>query len=729
MILNTKPNNEAILSNVGEIGEFHIRTSAKAFGILSSSLYANKIRAIIRELSCNAIDSHMAAGKPDIPFDIHLPNSLEPWFSIRDYGVGMSHDQVTDVYTTYFESTKSDSNDFIGALGLGSKTPFSYTDNFSVTSIKDGWKGIYTAFINESGVPSIALMSVSTTEDCNGVEIRFSVNDNYDFGKFRNEAKEVYTHFKLIPNVLGFNEFQPGEVNYKDRDVVPGIHYVGTYNSYAVMGNIAYPISIPNAESCLGDLAGLLRCGLEIHFDIGELDFQPSREGLSYIPQTISAIKDKLTYLKDHLTVKLTKMADEIPNIWDRAAFLNTRRSENLWNASVREYVIATNFVGMTDPKSSYSFGLRTFAFKVSDLAQKYNIEIQGIQTNPSTNYKSMGSLRPTIKYVNNPQTGVQESYSEWTIEMDCHVYFVTNDLKTGAGERAKYHWRNYDFGKDRPYRSNIYILNAADKTRPANYTQFLKDFYNPSQVVAASSLLEKPRKASGTGANVSILKLEPKSSLGWNNTNGMVWRDAGDIDNFDSEVTYYYLPMNGFVPQSERMNGMTIKNLHDLMSSSGVKWLNNIKIYGVRKKDLDFIKEQPNWINLETHIESVLSNIDDKFMLGVALGTVDNARRVAYNSTIVAKIKDKDSPYLKLVTSLKGISPITSYAFDNLEKLTERFAPKIGKNPKDVRTKLTKEVKQVHDRYTLLKYVPYHADESDIYNYINIIDKQMKGN
>ena len=84
MIINSAPQNEAILSNVGEVGEFRIRNSAKAFKILSDGLYANKIRAIIRELSCNAVDSHVAAGKADVPFSVHLPNQLEPWFSIRD---------------------------------------------------------------------------------------------------------------------------------------------------------------------------------------------------------------------------------------------------------------------------------------------------------------------------------------------------------------------------------------------------------------------------------------------------------------------------------------------------------------------------------------------------------------------------------------------------------------------------------------------------------------------
>ena len=242
MILNNTPENQAIMSNVGEIGEFRIRNSAKAFNILSSGLYANKIRAIIRELSCNAVDSHVAAGKTDVPFEIHLPNSLDPFFSIRDFGTGLTHDQVTNIYTTYFESTKTDSNAFIGALGLGSKSPFSYTDNFTVTAIKDGKRGIYSAFTNGEGVPSIALMMTEETDEPSGVEIKFSVNDRYDFYKFRDEAVKVFRHFKLKPTIKGCAEFRFELPDYETRDIIPGVHTLNNARrSVAVMGNIAYP--------------------------------------------------------------------------------------------------------------------------------------------------------------------------------------------------------------------------------------------------------------------------------------------------------------------------------------------------------------------------------------------------------------------------------------------------------------------------------------------------------
>jgi len=377
MLLHTAPQDEAILSNVGEVGDFKIKASAKAFSILSSGLYANKIRAIVRELSCNAVDSHVAAGKQETPFDVHLPNDLEPWFSIRDYGTGLSHAQVTQIYTTYFESTKTTSNEYIGALGLGSKSPFAYTDNFTVTAVQNGKKGIYSAFINGQGVPSIAQMMTEDTDEPNGVEVKFSVNDRYDYSKFRDEARTVYTYFKLKPIVTGYKDFEFNDIVYDTKDIIPGVHsYKNSYHSKAVMGNIGYPIEIPNSDKVLGELRTLLNCGLEMHFAIGELDFQASREGLSYIPQTIEAIKAKLVAVNSALTTVLAKEADAIENLWERALFLSNKRSQDLWKAAVGEYVTKNKPAMVQLDNNRYWDFIQSPKVMVDELAKKYNISI-----------------------------------------------------------------------------------------------------------------------------------------------------------------------------------------------------------------------------------------------------------------------------------------------------------------------------------------------------------------
>jgi DNA topoisomerase VI subunit B len=137
---------------INNTNQFQIKASSHAFRILSDGLYSDKISSIIRELSCNALDSHIANGNPEIPFQIHIPSKLIPHFHIRDYGIGLSEEDIMGLYSTYFASTKGQSNDFVGALGLGSKSPFSYTDSFTVESWFNNEKKTYAIFIGDEGV-------------------------------------------------------------------------------------------------------------------------------------------------------------------------------------------------------------------------------------------------------------------------------------------------------------------------------------------------------------------------------------------------------------------------------------------------------------------------------------------------------------------------------------------------------------------------------------------------
>jgi|GEM_PF-5755908 len=127
MKLSHRGEEKATTSGGSSLGRYRIAQSKAAFETMSSRLYSDKVRAVLRELSCNAWDAHIAADKSDVPFDIHLPTDFEPWFEVKDYGTGMSHRDIVDLFCTYFGTNKSDSDKFIGALGLGSKSPFCLT--------------------------------------------------------------------------------------------------------------------------------------------------------------------------------------------------------------------------------------------------------------------------------------------------------------------------------------------------------------------------------------------------------------------------------------------------------------------------------------------------------------------------------------------------------------------------------------------------------------------------
>ena len=722
MLLNTAPQNEAIMSNVGEVGDFKIKASAKAFSILSSGLYANKIRAIVRELSCNAVDSHVAAGKTDTPFDVHLPNQLEPWFSIRDYGTGLTHEQVTSIYTTYFESTKTDSNDYIGALGLGSKSPFSYTDNFTVTAIRDGKKGIYSAFINGNGVPSIAQMMTEDTDEPAGVEVKMSVNDNYDFSKFRDEARQVYTYFKLRPVVTGYKDFQFHEVEYETENIIPGVHSYKHGRSVAIMGNIAYPIDIPNSDKNLGELRSLLACGLEMHFAIGELDFQASREGLSYIPSTIEAIKAKLIAVNSSLTQVLAKEADEVANLWERALFLKNKRDSALWSNAVVKYVTDTKLpTANIDSKNHWTF----FADNkqtVDALAKKYNISVTCFQhSTSSTTAKTINSSADHVKKADG--TGY-DVVPYWHFSIDRGARFVINDLKIGATERAKFHWRNTAKEKTEAQNHNVYVLSKHDKTKDMKLKAFFAAIHNPPEAwKSIASNLKLKERITGNLKNVTILSLQERNHGGYYRAKEMVWRDAGKADTFDKATTFYYLPLSGFNPISKTDGSFNVKELFNNLRECGVSTLHNQTIYGVRKGDIEFIQTQKNWVNIEDHIAKELSAIDNKLTMSLVLQAVDSFNLLQYNSNIVYGVEDSTSPYIKLVTQFHGFEKI-KYSEHALRTLCRMYAKNVSFNPQDTVDAFTAQCKVVAERYPLLQYLR-SAPNAEVSAYINLIDKK----
>jgi hypothetical protein len=706
MILTKQVENEAILSNVGATTDFKIKATAKSFRILADGLYANKIRAVIRELSCNAYDSHVAAGKPDLPFDVHLPNSLEPFFSIRDYGVGLSNEEVTNIFTTFFESTKTGSNDFVGALGLGSKSPFSYTDNFTVTAIKAGVKGVYTAFINEHGVPSIALMAEEETTDPNGVEIRFAVENQYDFSSFCSEAVYVYRTFKHKPVVSGNSRFKFDDFEYESKDIITGVHVAKSMNnSVAIMGNIGYPIRIPDSDQTLNELGYMLRCGLVIEFAIGELDFQASREGLSYIPQTINAIKQKLELLRGELSVFVEREATAIDNLWERAEYLIAKSKTDLWRSAVIHYV-TTNKFALVDASHNWVNNIN-ISFDLGTIKNDYNIDLRGF-------YHSKGEKTcSSISLHHSKWDAATQSYlPQWDITVSTNVHFVVTNTKVGAQERARYHWRN----NNQKSNQRVYVLAPVDKTQPMKTQEFFDALHNPpaSNIKFASELDEKPRKA-GMGRNVSIMCLERRGNGGYYRRDDMVWRNAGNLNVYSTTETFYYLPVKGFNSLGKIDN---VKALHNYLNQAK---LGVSKVFGVRKTDLEAVEALTNWKNLDEHVKEKLEDFGDEQIPGLVKSAIDFSTLYDYN---VVKLIDSNSSYLKLYNEFKDVKKVDGELQSAIRWLSQQYGVQTKGNV-DISTTVDKYKQEVSDmktRYPLVQYLR-HAPDKEVANYINMID------
>ena len=87
-----------------------------------------------------------------------MPTRFNPHFTVRDFGDGLSHDDVCNIYVRYCKSTKRQSNAFTGQLGIGCKSGFAYGDSFTVTSYHKGVKTTYVAQIDETSQGKIIKM-------------------------------------------------------------------------------------------------------------------------------------------------------------------------------------------------------------------------------------------------------------------------------------------------------------------------------------------------------------------------------------------------------------------------------------------------------------------------------------------------------------------------------------------------------------------------------------------
>jgi len=159
---------------------------------MRDKIYSNKIKAVVREYLCNAIDEHNKFKiKTPVLTGIRSENN-ENTFYVRDFAKGLSEKDVRSIFGMYFRSTKSKSNDSIGGFGVGSKAGHCYNDTFFVTSYFQNKKTLYTCVLGggDNGVPVGHIYKIDES-DCQetGLEVCVPVKQSESF-TFAQEIKD-----------------------------------------------------------------------------------------------------------------------------------------------------------------------------------------------------------------------------------------------------------------------------------------------------------------------------------------------------------------------------------------------------------------------------------------------------------------------------------------------------------------------------------------------------------
>ncbi|MBD9511544.1 ATP-binding protein [Ensifer sp. ENS10] len=277
----------------GKAEAFGMSESAEFFTVLSDTLYRDKVRAVAREVICNAWDAHIITDQTDLPIEIKLTNEE---LVIKDFGPGIAPERMRPIYCIYGASTKVKSEKETGGFGLGSKAPFAYSDHFSVTSAFEGLRTVYAVSrggAETDGKPDMRPM-VQTPTKATGITVSIPIRNATDRQNFENHIKAVVRQggikAKLNDVLLDTIDYEPSR---KLGYMLMRRQGYGELNEsvvYVLYGTVLYPLTTTHAEitkqtrhiaNYLGENRVILLA------PANSVGVTPSRESLSYSDKTI----------------------------------------------------------------------------------------------------------------------------------------------------------------------------------------------------------------------------------------------------------------------------------------------------------------------------------------------------------------------------------------------------------------------------------------------------------
>lgn len=275
-----------------------------------TDLYSDPEMAVIREYSTNALDAHVEAGI-NKPIEITLPSSLAPFFRVRDYGTGLNAEDIRNIYSRYGASSKRESNDVVGMLGLGCKSALTYTDQFTLSGTKDGVCTQVSISRDEDGGGSMTIVAEYQTDDPSGVEIIVPAKG---YNEFETKATEFFKYWKSGTVLVNGSEPPKLEGTWLAKDLLIVAKEHGRYGDrqkdVVVMGNVAYPLSDNDYHQIDG------RYAIVAFVNIGDVNFTPSRETLQMTKKTKTTIENIKERVKKERDAAFTK---EVQNAATRA--------------------------------------------------------------------------------------------------------------------------------------------------------------------------------------------------------------------------------------------------------------------------------------------------------------------------------------------------------------------------------------------------------------------------
>jgi hypothetical protein len=290
--------------------------------------YKDRVLAPIREYATNAYDSHVAAGNP-APIEIETPNEMRPVYVVRDFGLGMDEKDIREQFSQYGFSSKRDSDDAVGMLGIGCKSAFAYTDQFTMVCVKNNHRITVLLTRDADGCAAWQIVDSEFTSDPNGVEIQLPVVGSPVI--FNDRVRAFFRYWEPGTVLI---DGQPPDAddqfpNEEDIEIDPGCVTLTKRTGgrdIIVMGNVPYPVDHMQVDRLVNRQSQNysrrdMWCAV-IRVPIGAVNFTPSREDLDYTKRTTQLLDEARSYISgaiDRIAVYDVASADSFADAFNRA--------------------------------------------------------------------------------------------------------------------------------------------------------------------------------------------------------------------------------------------------------------------------------------------------------------------------------------------------------------------------------------------------------------------------
>lgn len=529
--------------------------------------YSDPMLATMREIIANGIDASCGT-----KVDVQLPTRIEPNFIVRDYGEGLSEEDMLGLYSKFGKSTKRDANKSIGGFGVGKFAPLAYTDSFIIVSYHDGVKDSYTMKVDDDEGTSIQKLFSEDSEEANGIYIQVPV-ENQHIEPFNLKFKNFSRYLQGSLNVKNdsFDYIEPEiSCDVFDFFVDPSEYYYRASkqeecnNAYILMGGIMYPVKREDNHKNFVK-------GLVYKAKIGEFKLHHSREALEYNNSTVEKLKEA----SDKIALELKKQLKSKFN-----------SCHCLYEATKIQYNTVAKY-GRFFSKAAVSvdFDPTKFGDQVvsSSLFDKKGVKLTKVSRNRNGN----------LSFSNPQWIGASE------LDPDENHIFVIDDgvLPRAPSSRLSF--------LDRTQRVTL-IIGKSEETQKTLLNRFkmmkspmVKLLSECERIITKRVATKKSLGSSLTGTDILLFDKDARCYK-----QSDVW-EAQKEDLPDSE-TYYYVRYHA--NKFQKLDGGAFGRDGDspLANKNFVSSLMGINpdfknVYGVRRPSLKKAAKMSNWIPLES--------------------------------------------------------------------------------------------------------------------------------